>query len=75
MGVVISATKELSAKNAELETANEQLKAQVRRMMMDKNQLETTVQGLKAETSELHQSMAKVLDYIEGRDKAQAGGK
>ncbi|MFK8057206.1 MAG: tail fiber domain-containing protein [Saprospiraceae bacterium] len=74
MGVVISATKELSAKNAELEAANEHLAEQVYHMMMDKADLEKTVHSLKAETSELHTSMAKVLKHLESKAQVQASG-
>ena len=74
MGVVISATKELSAKNAELEAANEHLAEQVYHMMMDKADLEKTVHGLRAETSELQSSMAKVLEHLERGKQVQASG-
>ena len=74
MGVVISATKELSAKNAELEAANEHLAEQVYHMMMDKADLEKTVHSLKAETSELQTSMAKVLEHLERGKQVQASG-
>jgi len=82
MGVVISATKELSAKNAELEKANEELNAanehlaeQVYHMMMDKAELEKTVHSLEAQTSELQTSMDQVLRHIANGKQVQAGGK
>jgi len=81
MGVVISATKELSAKNAELEKSNLELKEandhlaeQVHPMMMDKADLEKTVHSLEAQTSELQMSMDQVLRHISNGKKIQAGG-
>ncbi len=74
MGVVISATKELNEKNAELEAANEHLAEQVYHMMMDKADLEKTVHSLRAETSELQTSMAKVLEHLERGKQVQASG-
>ncbi|MFK8057207.1 MAG: tail fiber domain-containing protein [Saprospiraceae bacterium] len=81
MGVVISATKELSAKNTDLEAANEELKAanehlaeQVYHMMMDKADLEKTVHSLEAQTSELQVSMDVVLQHIANGKQVQAGG-
>lgn len=74
MGVVISATKELSAKNAELEAANEHLAEQLHHMMMDKADLEKTVHSLEAQTSELQTSMDQVLQHIANGKQVQAGG-
>lgn len=74
MGVVISATKELSAKNAELEATNEHLAEQLHHMMMDKADLEKTVHSLEAQTSELQTSMDQVLQHIANGKQVQAGG-